>query len=433
MPDQPEVLKHYPDPSAKLRERFAGRVGKLFAEEPDAATRRPLSKVQQLEQRRLSGTRSARQEIKASVRERKVEVAQDFRTRAVTQAHAVEFGDCSQMISPSRPDPSGSEAHILAKPGAFLFTVSLPSRKRSFVVMILSCPNCGTQYVVKDGAIPPQGRQVRCASCKHSWHENPEQESADEPDTNEHETIAEATLIEPRSGPEAEERAYEATLVDSAQQDEVAPGEELEPTKAHREIGRQAAELAAERHAAELSSDFDSGEAIAAPLPSSDWKEPPQAEADDDEFSPFPSPDESARKRRNPIVTILIVIIVAAALAAAFYFLVPPEWKARVGLGSGMASQLALVTTHMDRRQLESGNELLTVTGRVINPTGSEQSVPPLHAQLRSHAGKVVYSWTIAPPVQNLAPGASATFNSAELRVPPGGEELTITLGSSQT
>ncbi len=40
--------------------------------------------------------------------------------------------------------------------------------------MILTCPECGTQYVVKDGAIPPEGRQVRCAACKHSWHQNPE-------------------------------------------------------------------------------------------------------------------------------------------------------------------------------------------------------------------------------------------------------------------
>ena len=36
------------------------------------------------------------------------------------------------------------------------------------------------------------------------------------------------------------------------------------------------------------------------------------------------------------------------------------------------------------------GNELLTVTGRVINPTSKEQSVPPLQAQLRSRGGKVV-------------------------------------------
>ena len=77
--------------------------------------------------------------------------------------------------------------------------------------MILTCPNCGTQYVVKDGAIPPQGRQVRCASCKHSWHQDPDpaDEAApveeSEPEARpEDESIAEATLIEPRSGPEAE-------------------------------------------------------------------------------------------------------------------------------------------------------------------------------------------------------------------------------------
>ena len=305
--------------------------------------------------------------------------------------------------------------------------------------MILTCPNCATQYVVKDGAIPPQGRQVRCASCKHSWHQYPDPESASEPESDDrpemHETIAEATMIEPRSGPEAEERAYAEAVIDRDQQEGANPETELRPAEeadAVPEMKRQAAELAAERHAAEISSDFDSGEALAATAPAADWKQPPQAEAADDEFSPFPAGDEPAQKRRSPILTIIIVVIIAAALAAAFYFLAPPELKARVGLGGGIASQLALVTTHMDRRQLESGNELLTVTGRVINPTSQEQSVPPLQAQLRSHTGKVVKSWTIAPPVRTLAPGASATFNSAEVSIPPGGEELTLTLGNAQ-
>src|SRR5690242_18545588 len=90
--------------------------------------------------------------------------------------------------------------------------------------MILTCPNCGTQYVVKDGAIPPQGRQVRCASCKHSWHQDPQEAVAsDEAERQgEDETIAEATLIEPRGGPEAEERAYEEAVVEGAE-DEAPP------------------------------------------------------------------------------------------------------------------------------------------------------------------------------------------------------------------
>ena len=132
---------------------------------------------------------------------------------------------------------------------------------------------------------------------------------------------------------------------------------------------------------------------------------------------------------RNPAVTMLIVVVAVAVLAALFYFLASPDLKGRLGLGTGAASQLALIVTHRDRQQLESGNQLLTVTGRVINPTGKEQEVPPLQAQLRSKAGEIVYSWTIAPPARTLAAGASASFNSAEVNVPPGGDELTITLG----
>jgi predicted Zn finger-like uncharacterized protein len=257
--------------------------------------------------------------------------------------------------------------------------------------MILTCPSCGTQYVVKDGAIPPGGRQVRCASCKHSWHQEAdaigegeaslaEPQPDPEPDLEqapheEDESLAEATLIEPRSGPEAEERAYEETVV----------------------------------------------EAEAVPIP---------AESQDDEFSPFAAADDDFEPRgRNPLLMILLVIVVVAALAAAFWFFAPDEWKVRLGIAAARASPLALVTTHMDRQRLESGNELLTVTGRVINPTAKEQDVPPLQAQLRSRTGQIVYKWTIAPPSRTLPPGGSASFNSAEVNVPPGSDELTITVG----
>lgn len=293
--------------------------------------------------------------------------------------------------------------------------------------MILTCPNCSTQYVVKDGAIPPQGRQVRCASCKHSWHQDPDAAAESEPAMTEaesmaepSETLAEATLLEPRSGPEAEERVFEQAALDEEQP--------VDGLQSGSDEDRERAQLAAEHHAQAVSADFGSDELGSAPVTTADWREPPQAEAADDEFSPFPVTDEPGPRRRSTAATIILVVVVVAALAAAFYFLAPPEWKARVGL-AGAASQLALVTTHMDRQKLESGNELLTVTGRIINPTANEQSVPPLQAQLRSKGGKVVYTWTIAPPVRTLGPGASAPFNSAEVNVPAGGDEITITLG----
>lgn len=275
--------------------------------------------------------------------------------------------------------------------------------------MILTCPNCATQYAVKDGAIPPQGRQVRCASCKHSWLQEPEggavaeepAAEADEPSAadyqayenvpeapkppeDEDESLTEATLIEPRSGPELEERAFEEAMV---------------------------------------------ADAGAGAEPADDWREPPEAEAQRDDFISFQEEDEieAPRRRWLPLLMILLLVVVLSAL---FWFAAPDEWKAQLGMAS-TTSPLALVTTHMDRQRLESGNELLTVTGRVINPTGQEQAVPPLTAELRTRAGKVVYRWSIAPPAAVLAPGASASFNSAEVNVPAGGEELTITLGKA--
>jgi predicted Zn finger-like uncharacterized protein len=305
--------------------------------------------------------------------------------------------------------------------------------------MILTCPNCGTQYVVKDGAIPPEGRQVRCAACKHSWHQAPDIEGSVETETVappeaaavapgivepvaaegaplpavaeetplEEESFAEAALIDPSSGPEAEERAYEEAMIESggeAAAIEDAP--QAEPVQDVVETVPAHAETVAE-----------------------DWREPPEPEAAPDTFSPFAEADDVEPRRRSPLIAILLVVLLVVAGAAAFYFFAPGELKAKLGVGDAGSSPLALVTTHMDRQRLESGNELLTVTGRVINPTGKEQDVPPLRAQLRSKTGQVVYSWTIAPPARSLPAGASASFNSAEVNVPPGGDELTITLG----
>lgn len=295
--------------------------------------------------------------------------------------------------------------------------------------MILTCPNCDTQYVVKDGAIPPGGRQVRCAACKHSWHQDPEDDGFAEDDGPGHDTaftderadpepqpvsgeepaaedlgndddesLAEATLIAPRSGVEAEERAFEEAVIENAEaRDGPAEASVVEQTEP------------------------------------ADWREPPQAEAEDDEFSPFPATAEREPRGRSPLLTILIVVLLVVALAAAFWFLAPADLKAKLGLGAAGATPLALVTTHMDRQRLASGNETLTINGRVINPTGKAQAVPPLQAQLKSRTGKVVYSWTIAPPARSLPAGASASFYSTEVDVPAGGDELTITLGAQES
>ena len=292
--------------------------------------------------------------------------------------------------------------------------------------MILSCPNCGTQYVVKDGAIPPQGRQVRCASCKNRWHQDPEAEAppadAGEGSRDEgEESIAEAALIDPAGGPEAEQRAYQEAVV----------GDDAAARDAEAEDGPTEASVAPAQYE-ELLMPRRAGEAVAAGTGAGaarEWQPPADSEPDD--FSPFAASDGDQPRGRSPFVMVLIIALGVAALAAAFWFLAPPEWQSRVGLGNGASSPLAFVITHRERQQLQSGNQLLTISGRIINPTSSEQTVPPIRAQLKTREGRVIYTWTIAPPTRTLAPGKSASFNSAEINVPPGGDDVTITTAPS--
>lgn len=35
----------------------------------------------------------------------------------------------------------------------------------------LTCPECGAEYRVDDGAIPAEGRDVECSSCGHGWRQ----------------------------------------------------------------------------------------------------------------------------------------------------------------------------------------------------------------------------------------------------------------------
>ncbi len=43
--------------------------------------------------------------------------------------------------------------------------------------MILTCPNCDTQYFADDSTIGESGRTVKCAACDHSWFVGPRGET----------------------------------------------------------------------------------------------------------------------------------------------------------------------------------------------------------------------------------------------------------------
>lgn len=293
--------------------------------------------------------------------------------------------------------------------------------------MILTCPSCGTQYVVKDGAIPPQGRQVRCASCKHSWHQNPDETPPDAGSGAAALEVGPNEQVDDRYAPADERVTAESGETADHRSDEHTPWDDGSETPV---------ETRAEAHEALLESDRgNSDDYNAAPSTEPDHQQWDEGTVDDgrDDFSPFAERDPVEGRSRGPLLAILLGLLLIAVVGAAVWFLAPDSFKQRLGIAAAPATPLQLMMTHSDRQQLASGNELLSVSGRVINPTAEPQPVPPIQAELRTSGGQLVHSWTISPPASTLAPNTSRTFNSAEMNVPSGGEELTISLGPART
>jgi hypothetical protein len=123
-------------------------------------------------------------------------------------------------------------------------------------------------------------------------------------------------------------------------------------------------------------------------------------------------------------------LLMLGATAAISWFGLP-DMGGRLGLPVHAGDPPLTIEGTAERRALGSGNELLTVTGRIHNPTEQVQRVPQIRAELRDAQGRVVYGWTISAPVSELAPGQTATFNSAEVDVPRGARALNLSFGQA--
>jgi hypothetical protein len=142
------------------------------------------------------------------------------------------------------------------------------------------------------------------------------------------------------------------------------------------------------------------------------------------------------KPRRNParrwtFAAIGAATVLIAGIIAIQFFGTPGivnDIGAKLGLPVGRYEipLLIEVPRKPERRTLESGNELFAVTGRIVNPTNTQQRVPDLLAELRDAQGRVVYSWTITPPSRKIDAKEKIEFNSAEVDVPKNARALNL-------
>ncbi|WP_213979637.1 MJ0042-type zinc finger domain-containing protein [Sphingomonas sp. dw_22] len=237
--------------------------------------------------------------------------------------------------------------------------------------MILECSQCRTRYLVPDSAIG-EGRTVRCASCKHSWFQAPE-------------ILDLATRAAPGDG-------------------QPAPAVQREATPPP-------------------------------PEPPRVFEDPVAAAPDVPDYDPF-APQPPFKPRRNPARRWTVAAIVAGVSmllgTAAILYSGAPGIAAQLGLGIGGEVNTPLLFTDkaVERRTMANGSELFMVSGKVVNPTGSRQSVPDIRVELTDAHDRLVYSWRITPQVRALDGKGTIEFNGAKVDVPASAKVVQLSFAS---
>ncbi len=265
--------------------------------------------------------------------------------------------------------------------------------------MIIACPACATRYAVPDSAIGVEGRTVRCAKCRHSWHQ-------DGPDLSRPEPVPD--IIAPVAMPPAT------------------------PTAPPLNEAPMPADMPVSPHVA----DYGWHTAPAAPPPAAMPSEPPAPPSPLAQAVPAPetksdfasSPSSFAhqppfRPRRNPArmwtaLAIGFALVTTGAMGAVAKFGLP-DWLPLPQSGNSEPDlKLAFPPSRQERRALPNGNDFFNISGTITNVGQSRRTVPVLLITLRDARNRTIYTVEAEPPKSVLAPGESEAINTAIIDAP---------------
>lgn len=228
--------------------------------------------------------------------------------------------------------------------------------------MILTCPECATRYQTDAANFAPNGRKVRCAKCGHVWHQ-----AAPEP--------------EPEDAPE-----------------EVAETPPAPPLPAAPERAAYA---------------------------------PPQSAVEDHAVARVARSHLMERLGLGAGWLALFAILVAFAWSGYRYRQeIAGLWPQSSTLYSAL--RIPVNTRGIDFRnknahfETENGQDVLVITGDLVNITSHELTVPAIRVSLTDDDKRELYHWSFSSGTATLAPGQSVSFHTRLPSPPPAARHIEL-------
>jgi len=280
--------------------------------------------------------------------------------------------------------------------------------------MLISCPNCGTQFSVPDTALGAKGRTLKCAKCAHKWFQNP---VAAEDDFG----------LDEESFPPPPRPAAAAKKAPPPPPPPPAP----EPEAVSLDWG--APVLAANRDEPPADSGFDLDDAPP-PLPEMAGSGL-GADLDDGAADAPPPPKPKKKSGTAGLWLMLLVLLLACGGGGIYYFqdkvveMWPPadSLLLQVGLrhekpGAG----LELRNAGTPERMIFNEVDVLIVRGVIANISDRTRPVPPMKLMLLDKDHKVVQEKVDQPPVTSLDTGGTSSFKIQLQRPDPSAVEVNV-------
>jgi predicted Zn finger-like uncharacterized protein len=238
--------------------------------------------------------------------------------------------------------------------------------------MIVTCPACSTRYSMDPLSLGPEGRRVRCAKCKHVWHQAP---------------------------PEDMPRRVD---LPAAEPPPAAPAATAAAAQGGSAIAATGLGAVAEERAA---------------------------------IPPRPRPPARKGMSAGLGILILLIVIIGLAAAAGYIWqkYVVASWPpardiyAALGIAEPILGKDLEISNITFVSQTIDGQPVLVVHGEIFNKGQATAPLPNLLATLRTQQRQWLFDWVFKVEKADLAPGETVTFTTTAKNPPKDAKLLEVT------